>query len=71
MAIPPDGDLTASIDDHEIRDVLFSDYDAGIFGGSPNLSGVLFFEELKGLYQFEYFPNPKPLMAITLPSGLF
>jgi hypothetical protein len=65
------GEFLASIDDHEINDVLFTDHGGGIFGQSPSLSGFLFFEESGGRYRFSYFPNPSGQISIAIPSGVF
>jgi hypothetical protein len=65
------GEFLASIDDHEINDVLFTDHGGGIFGQSPNLSGVLFFEESSGRYMFTYFPNPSGEISMGIPRGVF
>ena len=50
-------EFTASIDPPEVHHVLHELY-GGLFSKSPWLSGVIFFREQNGVYEFTHFPNP-------------
>jgi hypothetical protein len=51
------GEFTASLDPEEIGHVLY-DYHGGLLASTPELSGVIFFREHNGDYEFTYFANP-------------
>lgn len=65
------GEFTAFIEHEELNDCLFIDYDGGIFNQYKFLSGLLYFEESAGQYNFKYFRNPYIKTSIELPSGVF
>jgi hypothetical protein len=60
------GEFTASIDSHEIADVLFARH-GGLFAMAHELSGVIYFREVNCEYEFTYFRNP----FATYHSALF
>ena len=64
------GEFPAAVDIDELHRCLF-DRESGLFELYPVVSGVLFFEEISGQYQFSYMPNPEPLKALSLPNGVF
>ena len=51
------GEFTASVDQHEVEETLFSLH-GGAFTQFAWLSGVLYFQESFGTYRFKYFANP-------------
>ena len=63
------GEFHAAVNTDELNACLSSE--SGLFGLYPVLSGVLFFEEYSGRYQFTYMPNPNPLKSLDVPSGEF
>ena len=64
------GDFSAVIDTDELRACLY-DGKTGLFGMYSIISGVLFFEENAGKYQFNYFTNPNAIRKIKLPAQTF
>jgi hypothetical protein len=64
------GEFTAAVDLEEVRLCLF-DEETGLFGMHPELSGVMYFEEVSGQYSFNYLNNAGALRGIELPSGIF
>jgi hypothetical protein len=58
-------EFTASIDPSEVGHVLHDLY-GGLFSKSPWLSGVIFFREQGGAYEFTHFPNPHASRASSL-----
>jgi hypothetical protein len=51
----------------EVRDCVLGP-DAHIFSDYPEVSGVLFFEELAGRYSFLFIPSPVGTREISLPA---
>ena len=64
------GELKANVDLEELQECLLDERD-GLFGNYPVLSGLLFFEDTNGPYQFTYIPNRNPMRRIDLPCGFF
>lgn len=64
------GDFKANVDITELRSCLFGDT-SGLFLLYPDVSGILFFEECSGKYQFLYIQNLQAKRAIELPHGMF
>jgi hypothetical protein len=50
-------EFTASLDPEEVSHVLY-EHHGGLLASTPELSGVIFFSEQSGDYQFTYFANP-------------
>lgn len=50
-------EFTASLDPEEVSHVLYK-HQGGLLASTPELSGVIFFSEQNGAYQFTYFANP-------------
>jgi hypothetical protein len=63
-------DLRAALDLEEVRTCLFND-GSGIFEMYPEVSGLLYFEERGGQYQFRYIHNSLALHSMDLPNGTF
>ena len=63
-------DFKANLDTSEFRSCLFGD-EFGLFLLYPNISGVLFFEECSGQYQFLYIQNTHAKRPFHLPHGIF
>ena len=63
-------EFAAAVNADELNTCL-SDKETGIFGQYPLLTGLLFFEECSGRYQFTYMPNPRPSKRLNIPSGEF
>jgi len=63
-------DSVASIKQEELNECLF-EKETGIFEKYPEVSGLLFFENILGGYLFSYIENPDSLRAINIPSGEF
>jgi hypothetical protein len=62
-------EFTANVDLDEVRQSLSEENSLSL--EYPTISGILFFEERTGRYQFSYTPSPSAAMAIALPSGTF
>lgn len=62
---------SACLDADEINECLFKDYNGGIYKHCDFFSGLLYFEESAGEYNFHYIQNPNAKYAIELPSGKF
>lgn len=60
------GEFTASLGPEEISHVLY-EHDGGLFKDAPELSGVIFFRESNGNYEFNYFKNPQA----AIPSRFY
>ena len=60
------GEFTAPIEPQEIHHVVY-DLHGGLFAETPRLSGLIFFRERRGKYEYSYFSNPAPMhpSAIT------
>jgi hypothetical protein len=63
--VAPFSEFTASIDAQEIHHVLY-ELHGGLFADAPMLSGLIFFRERSGEYEFIEFPN----LNATHPSAL-
>jgi hypothetical protein len=63
------GEFTASVNRDEL-DVCLFDAESGLFRLYPQVSGVLYFEELAGQYHFQYLGNPRPSLGFEIPSGI-
>ena len=68
IAVRPD--YRALIDLQEVRDCLVSK-DNGLFNLYLHVSGVIYFEENGGRYDFRYIINSNCLRTITLPEGYY
>jgi len=64
------GDFRAAVDLQEVRTCLF-EREIGLFGVSPEVSGVLYFQDSFGRYYFNYTSNPNALKLINFPNGVF
>lgn len=64
------GEFTAAVNSDELNACLF-DADNGVFKLYPAVSGVLYFEENAGAYNFTYIRNPNSMREMNLPSGVF
>lgn len=64
------GDFFAALGIDEVREVVFKDY-GGLFNDRISLTGVLFFHESSGRYDFEYIKNPEAQIGLELPNGSF
>lgn len=60
------GEFTASVDPEEISHVLYKHH-GGLLTATPELSGVIYFLERNGNYEFTYFAN----RHATVPSRLY
>ena len=58
-------EFTAAIKPVELHQCLFEDY-GGLFSVCPTLSGVLFFKETLGSYEFQYTENPHGIITLTI-----
>jgi hypothetical protein len=63
--------FTAAVEPEEIHEVLFKDYDGGLFKQCSAIGGVLYFEERAGQYIFKYIRNPRSIISFDLPTGVF
>jgi hypothetical protein len=64
------GEFTAAVHSDELSACLY-DPENGLFQLHPKLSGLLYFEEQSGRYQFTYTPNPDSCNPHNVPSGDF
>jgi hypothetical protein len=64
------GGFTADVEHEELDECLFGE-EHGLFELYPGVSGVLFFKEFAGQYQFSYMANPCALRSISFPGGWF
>ncbi len=64
------GEFRAAVNRDELNTCLYSS-EYGLFELNREVSGVLFFEESSGRYQFTYMPNPNPLIRLDIPDGSF
>jgi hypothetical protein len=64
------GTFTAAVEPDELHDALLKDHDGGVFLKAPSLSGVLFFEESAGRYQFRYIANPAAIRPINFQDNV-
>jgi hypothetical protein len=62
------GEFTASVDMDELEECLFPE-NTGLFRLYPELSGVLYFEESGGGYQFVNRTNPTGVRPLNIPDG--
>ena len=58
-------DIKAGVEAEEIHECLFED-EGGLFKDCPTLSGVLFFEESLGPYEFRYIQNPHGIITLMI-----
>lgn len=63
-------EFTASVKQEELDECLFEEA-TGLFERYPEISGILFFEELRRNYLFTYLSNPHAIRMTSLPSGWF
>jgi hypothetical protein len=63
-------DLRAALDLEEVCTCLLND-GSGVFEMYPEVSGLLYFEESGGRYQFRYTHNTLAFRAMDLPDGRF
>lgn len=63
--------FVSTLDSEDLRAVLTEVYEGGVFAYSDGLSGVLYFEESGGAYQFLYFQNARAKTPIHVPDGRF
>jgi hypothetical protein len=59
-------DFAAAVEIDEIHDACLKLNGGGVFSAANHLSGVVFFEENKGKYEFQYIPNPHAPRPIYL-----
>jgi len=64
------GAFEAAVEISEVRGCLFH-VETGLFGLYPEVSGVLFFQENPGCYEFEYIVSPNALRPAHFPGGRF
>jgi len=64
------GEFTAAMNSDELNACLFEE-DYGLFRQTPRLTGLLYFEEQSGRYQFTFMPNPHTYNGLYIPSGRF
>lgn len=64
------GEFTAAVNADELN-LCLCDERSGLFGQYPLFTGLLFFEDCSGRYQFTCMPNPNPLKNLDVPSGEF
>lgn len=64
------GEFTADVEDAELDECLF-DEEHGLFKLYHDVSGVLFFTESAGQYQFTYRVNPSAVRRFVVPGGWF
>ena len=64
------GEFTAVVDMDELRSCLFHNK-TGLFVLYPTVSGILFFVENSGKYDFKYMPNPHANRGIHIQGGIF
>jgi len=63
------GDAKAVVETDELQDVLQIAYGGGLFANAPWLSGVLYFEEAHGNYNFRYFKNSAAVRPLSIADG--
>jgi hypothetical protein len=63
-------DSIASVKQEELNECLF-EKETGIFEKCPEVSGLLFFENVLGGYSFSYKENSLSHRAMNIPSGEF
>jgi hypothetical protein len=64
------GDFRVAVDWDDLYPCLF-DEDSGLLEMYPEVSGVLYFEEISGQFLFDYVDNPNALRATDLPRCVF
>lgn len=64
------GEFMAAVNFGELNGCLF-DNEFGLFRRHPRLTGLLYFEEQSGRYQFTYIPNPDTCNPLYIPNGRF
>lgn len=64
------GDFLAAVKFEEVI-ICLNNKKIGLFKLYPELSGVLYFQELSGRYFFEYKNNPNALRISNVPNGSF
>jgi hypothetical protein len=65
------GQFQAAIDFEDDLSPCLFDKESGLFEMYPDVSGVLYFEEISGLYLFNYTSNPYAVRSFGLLSGVF
>jgi hypothetical protein len=63
------GDVNAVVEQDELEDTLHRAHGGGIFARTPWLSGVIYFQEQAGSYDFSYFSNPSALHPLHIAGG--
>lgn len=63
------GEFIAVVNSDELNACLYGEN--GIFEQHAQVSGLLYFEENAGTYQFRYIPNPNPCFRFEIPDGAF
>jgi hypothetical protein len=61
------GAFDAAVSPDQVDRSLYGDQ--GLFQAFPHVSGVLFFHDSKGFYEFEFHPNPAATRPFALPGG--
>jgi hypothetical protein len=64
------GEFRAGVSLEEVEHCLL-DEDTGLFDKYPEMSGVLYFQDVREGFLFYYQPNPHALRTVDLPDGLF
>ena len=63
------GDTNAVVEPDELEEVLTKAYDGGVFTHAPWLSGVVYFQEAGGVYDFKYLSNPSATRPLYVAEG--